>query len=87
MWLLGLVLLAAIGVSGFVGELALIESIEIKVSLLAVLLRFSAVFLIATFVVTSLVRDFNEKGLDLVLALPLPRAGYVLGKLAGYSAL
>ena len=87
MWLLGLVLLAAIGVSGFVGELALIESIEIKVSLLAVLLRFSAVFLIATFVVTSLVRDFNEKGLDLVLALPLPRAGYVLGKLAGYAAL
>ena len=87
MWLLGLVLLAAIGMSGFIGEIALIESIETKVSLLAVLLRFSAVFLIATFVVTSLVREFNEKGLDLVLALPLPRAGYVLGKLAGYAAL
>jgi len=87
MWLIIAVALIAIGISGFLNELALTESRQIQIALLAALLRFSAVFLIATFVVTSMVREFNDKGLELLLALPLPRAGYVLGKLAGFGAL
>jgi hypothetical protein len=51
------------------------ESAQVQVSLLAAFFRFAAVFLVATFVVTSLVLEFNDKGLELVLALPLPRAG------------
>ena len=87
MWLLGLILVAGIGISGFLGELAVSESAQVQVALLAAFFRLAAVFLVATFVVTSLVREFNDKGLELVLALPLPRAGYVLGKLAGFAAL
>ncbi len=87
MWLLGLILVAGIGISGFLGELAVTESAQVQVALLAAFFRLAAVFLVATFVVTSLVREFNDKGLELVLALPLPRAGYVLGKLAGFAAL
>ena len=86
-WLFGLIIVAGVGVSAFLSELAIMESRQIQVALLAVLLRISAVFLIATFVVTSLVREFNDKGLELVLALPLPRAGYALGKLFGFAAL
>ncbi|CAN5443958.1 hypothetical protein BH11PSE11_BH11PSE11_30710 [soil metagenome] len=86
-WLVVAVALIAIGISGFLNELALTESRQIQVALLAAFLRFSAVFLIATFVVTSMVREFNDKGLELLLALPLPRAGYFLGKLAGFAAL
>lgn len=87
MWLVGLVALIGIGLSGFLGEIAITESRQIQVALLAAFLRFSAVFLLATFVVTSMVREFNDKGLELVLALPLPRVSYLFGKLAGFAAL
>lgn len=87
MWLIALAALAGIGLSGFLQELAITESRQIQVALLAALLRFAAVFLIATFVVTSMARELNDKGLDLLLALPLPRAGYLFGKLAGFAAL
>lgn len=87
MWLIVAVALIAIGISGFLNELALTESRQIQIALLAAFLRFSAVFLIATFVVTSMVREFNDKGLELLLALPLPRAGYLFGKLTGFAAL
>lgn len=87
MWLFALAALAGIGLSGFLQELAITESRQIQVALLAALLRFAAVFLIATFVVTSMVRELNDKGLELALALPLPRAGYLFGKLAGFAAL
>lgn len=87
MWLIAVVALIGIGISGFLNALAITESREIQVALLAAFLRFSAVFLIATFVVTSMVREFNDKGLELVLALPLPRVGYLFGKLAGFALL
>lgn len=86
-WLVLLVALAGIGISGFLNEVALTESRQTQAAFLAAFLRFSAAFLMATFVVTSMVREFNDKALELVLALPLPRAGYLLGKLAGFAAL
>ncbi|HEY8100790.1 MAG TPA: ABC transporter permease [Burkholderiaceae bacterium] len=87
MWLIVVVAVIGIGISGFLNALALTESRQIQIALLAAFLRFSAVFLIATFVVTSMVREFNDKGLELVLALPLPRVGYLFGKLAGFALL
>ena len=86
-WLVVAIALIGIGISGFLNALALTESREIQLALLASILRFSAIFILATFVVTSLVREFNDKGLELALALPLPRAGYLFGKLAGFATL
>lgn len=86
-WLVVAVALIGIGLSGFLNELAITESRQIQVALIAAFSRFAAVFLLATFVVTSMVREFNDKGLELILALPLPRAGYLLGKLMGFGAL
>lgn len=86
-WLLALAALAAIGVGGFLNELALTESRQIQAALLAALLRLAAVFLVAAFVVTSMVREADDKGLELLLALPIPRAAYLLGKLGGFGAL
>lgn len=85
--LLLLVALAGIGFSGFLNELALTESRQLQAALLAATLRLAAVFLVATFVVTSMLREAQDKGLELLLALALPRAAYLLGKLAGYGAL
>lgn len=86
-WLIAVVALGGVGLSGFLNEMALTEKREIQLALLAALLRFSGVFLLATFVVTSMVREANDKGLQLLLALPLPRAGYLFGKLSGFSVL
>lgn len=86
-WLFAVVLLAGIAVSGFLNEMALTEKLEIQLALLGSLLRFAAVFILATFVVTSMVREFNDKGLQLVLALPLPRGAYLFGKLTGFALL
>jgi ABC-type transport system involved in multi-copper enzyme maturation permease subunit len=55
--------------------------------LLAAMLRFFSVFTIALFVITSMVREFDDKGLELVLSLPIPRYHYLIGKLLGFSAL
>ncbi|CDG82735.1 ABC transporter permease [Janthinobacterium agaricidamnosum] len=82
-----LVACIAVGLSGFLNELALTESRQMQAALLAALLRFAAVFLIATFVVTSMVREANDKGLELLLALPMPRSSYLLGKLCGFGLL
>jgi len=87
LWLLLVVALGAVGISGFLNELALTESRQLQAALLGALLRVAAVFLIATFVITSMVREANDKGLELLMALPLPRAVYLLGKLAGFAAL
>jgi hypothetical protein len=39
------------------------------------------------FVIASLQREVMEKGQQLVLALAIPRAGYLIGKLGGFFAL
>jgi ABC-type transport system involved in multi-copper enzyme maturation permease subunit len=86
-WLVLIIAIIGIALSGFMNALALTESKQIQVALLAAFLRFSAVFLLATFVVTSMVREYNDKGLELLLSLALPRAAYLLGKLLGFAAL
>jgi ABC-type Na+ efflux pump permease subunit len=87
LWLVLLMALGAVGVSGFLNELALTESRELQAALLGAVLRLAAVFLVATFVVTSMVREANDQGLQLLMALPMPRAVYLFGKLAGFGAL
>lgn len=86
-WLLLLMAAAAVAVSGFLNELALTESRQLQAALLGAVLRLAAVFLIATFVITSMAREVHDKGLELLMALPLPRAVYLFGKLAGFGAL
>lgn len=87
LWLLLLTMAGAVALSGFLNELALTESRELQAALLGATLRLAAVFLIATFVVTSMAREANDKGLELLMALPLPRAVYLFGKLAGFAGL
>lgn len=86
-WLFVLAACAALALAGFLQQLALTESHAVQAALLAALLRIAAVFLVSSFVVTSLAREAADKGQELLLALPLPRAVYLLGKLAGFCAL
>jgi ABC-type Na+ efflux pump permease subunit len=84
LWLVAATLAASLVVAGFLQAVAMTESGAIQSAILAAILRLAAVFIIVSFVVTSMVREANDKGLELILALPLPRASYFFGKLAGF---
>ena len=81
--LMGLLLTFALSL--FVGELAITEGIQTQVAILAALLRLFLVFTISLFVITSMLREFNDKGFELLLSQPLPRSTYYIGKLLGYT--
>ncbi len=85
-WIAAGTALAGIGMAGFVAQLALTESGNLQSGVLAGFFRLCAVFLTATFVVTSMVRESSDKGTELLLSLPMSRTEYYLGKLAGFSA-
>lgn len=84
-WLVLCGLVAGLMLAEFAGGLAITESAEIRSAVLGAGLRLFAVFVVSLFVASSMVREFNDKVLDLVLSLPLPRGAYYFGKLAGYS--
>ena len=84
-WLALFMISAGFGLGAFSGELALTESTQTQTAIAASVLRMVWVLLVILFVTTSVYRDFSDKSVELMLSLPLPRSGYYLGKLAGYS--
>ena len=52
----------------------------------AAVLRASAVFLMTAQVTASALREIEDKGLELMLSLPISRAAHYLGRLAGFTA-
>jgi len=75
-----------LGASFFVREIAITESTRLQTSFYAGTVRFAMFMLTALHVIGSIGRDFQDKGLDMALALDLPRSHYVMGKLAGFLA-
>ena len=86
-WLAAIVIVTTFGLAQFLNQVAIAESREIQSAVLAALLRAAAVFIAAAFVVTSMVREWNDKITELLLSLPAPRSAYFFGKFAGYAAL
>jgi hypothetical protein len=84
-WLAVASVLAALGLAGFLSQLAITEAAALQASTCAALLRGCAVFLVAAHVVASVVRESNDKGLELALALPLSRPAWYLGRLLGFA--
>jgi ABC-type transport system involved in multi-copper enzyme maturation permease subunit len=71
----------------FVSALAVTESLRMQTTFYAAGARLAAVFFAAVHVIGSVTREFNDKGLDTLLALDVPRPHYILGKLAGFLAI
>lgn len=71
----------------FISELAVIENQRMQVSFYAAGARLSGVFIVSAHVLGSITREFDDKGIDALLALDLPRAHYILGKLGGFLAI
>lgn len=85
-WLALACLALAFGLAAFLSQVAITESRALQASLAAAVLRAGAAFLLSAHVAASLVRESNDKVLELALALPLSRTQYYLGKLAGFGA-
>jgi hypothetical protein len=77
----------AIGLAGaaFLSQVALTETTALQLAVLAAVLRACAVFLVAAQVSAGTLREIHDKSLELLLALPLSRATYYLGRLAGFA--
>ncbi|MDZ7751812.1 MAG: ABC transporter permease [Gammaproteobacteria bacterium] len=84
LWFAVLVVAVGVGVALFLDSIAITEAREIRVGALAAGLRLAAMLLVSLFVIGSTLREFDDKVVDLLLSLPLPRAVYLLGKLAGF---
>jgi hypothetical protein len=84
-WLAAASVVAALGLAGFLSQVALTESLALQTAVAAALLRACAVFLVASQVITSTQREHDDKGLELMLSLPLSRSAYYLGRLTGFA--
>lgn len=85
--LLAAMVFSAVGAGSlFIHQIAVTESARLQWSFYASGSRAASVLVIALYITSSTAREFNEKGLELLLALDLPRAGYLLGKLAGFAS-
>ncbi len=80
-------LLCVLGLTEFVGELAITEASNIQAILIGAGMRLFAVATVALFVITSMVREFNDKGFELIASLPVSRASYYFGKFLGFFLL
>lgn len=80
------IVVALAAASFFVQSIAITESARFQVGFYGAAMRMAVVFVAGLYVMVSMTREFNDKGLDVLLSLDLPRSHYVLGKLAGFLA-
>jgi len=84
LWLFVIALTLVFGAAYFVQQLAITESARVQTVFAASASRLVAVFVLSLYILTSLVREFNDKGLELTLSFDLRRADYILGRLLGF---
>jgi hypothetical protein len=85
-WLAAAAVALSLGLALFLSQVALTESRALQAAIVAALLRACAVFLIAAHVAASVLREINDKGLELMLSLPLGRSAQYAGRFFGFAA-
>jgi ABC-type Na+ efflux pump permease subunit len=85
-WLAAAAVVLSFCLALFLSQVALTESRALQTAVVAAFLRACAVFLVAVHVATSVLREVNDKGLELMLSLPLSRSAQYLGRFAGFAA-
>lgn len=84
-WLFVIVLALILITSYFIQQLAITESARLQIGFAAAAARLATVFVLSLHILTSMVREFNDKGLELTLSFDLRRSHYILGRLCGYT--
>lgn len=80
-------MICLLGIAEFTGELAITETLNIQAVLLASIARWLLIMTSALFVITSMIRELNDKGTELILSLPISKTTYYFGKYLGFIAL
>ena len=80
-----MLLLIGFGIALFLGQVTIIESAAYQSSLLAAFLRLGAVYVVSLFVITSMVHEFHDHSIYLLLSLPMQRTTYFIGKFSGFA--
>ena len=84
-WLVVAIAVGALAAAQFLSQVSIIEADQVQAALMGALLRAAGVFLVATFVIASMVRESNDKIAELLLSQAVPRWKYVFSKLLGYG--
>ena len=79
--------LALFGLAEFIGALSITETRQMQAAISASLLRVFSVSIVCVFVLSAVLRETNDKGLEMILSLPMPRYRYLAGKLSGFAGL
>lgn len=80
-------LVCLFGLAEFAGELSITETRQIQAVLVASITRWFLVITCALFVITSMIRETNDKGIELILSLPVSKTSYYFGKFCGFICL
>jgi ABC-type transport system involved in multi-copper enzyme maturation permease subunit len=83
-WLAAGAVAIGLAAAAFLSQVALTETAALQLAVLAGVLRACAVFLVAAQVTAGTLREIQDKGLELMLSLPLSRTTHYLGRLAGF---
>ena len=86
LWVMAVILALLLLGSVFVQHIAVTETARMQTGFLAGAARIAAVFVLSLHIVSSVAREFNDKGVELLLSLDLPRAAYYVGKFIGFAA-
>lgn len=85
LWIVISLLILSVLISLFISQTALTETRESQVALMAGFLRLSSVFVMIFFVVSSVAREFQDKAIELIFSIAMPRYQIFIGKFLGFS--
>ena len=84
-WIAGLLLLSFWLLGRFLHQVSILEAGEISATVVGALTRLAAVFLTASFVVSSMAREGADKVTEFLLSQPAPRWAYLAGRSLGFG--
>ena len=87
LWILLPVGLLSMGVAELLSTIAITEKNAIQTGFIAGSIRWTTLFIVCLFTITSISRERENKFNDILFSLPISRGHYYLGKLIGYSAI
>ncbi|MCY4362949.1 MAG: ABC transporter permease [Gammaproteobacteria bacterium] len=85
--LTAIAVIAMFGLAEFIGELSITETSQVQAAISASILRVFSITITCVFVISAVSREINDKGLEIILSLPMPRYRYLAGKLFGFAGL
>lgn len=74
-----------VGLAAFLGAISITETRQVQASITAALLRITSIAITCLFVISNGWNEQRDKGLELILSLPMPRYAYLFGKLIGFA--